>query len=221
VTDLTLNVDNTKINRVSCVKFLGILIDENLNWHEQILHCKKKISSGVYAMNTLKQILNTDHLKTLYYSLIHSYLSYGNILWGTARKLHVHKLEILQKRAVRIISKAKYNAHTCPIFKSLHIPQLIDIHNIQLCKMMFQYTNNMLPSPIMQVFVSNSTIHDHNTRNRNVPHMECVHFSQTANSFLHKAPQLWGKLPQHLKNITTENTFNHKIKNYYIHENQV
>jgi hypothetical protein len=31
-----LKLDNTIINRVKCVKFLGLLIDENLNWHEHI-----------------------------------------------------------------------------------------------------------------------------------------------------------------------------------------
>ena len=35
-----LKLDNTFINRVKCVKFLGLLIDENLNWHEHIDSCR-------------------------------------------------------------------------------------------------------------------------------------------------------------------------------------
>ena len=35
-----LKLDNTIINRVKCVHFLGLLIDENLNRHEHIDSCR-------------------------------------------------------------------------------------------------------------------------------------------------------------------------------------
>ena len=55
-----LKLDNTIINRVKCVKFLGLLIDENLNWHEHIDSCRSNISGGLYAFNKIKHILNTQ-----------------------------------------------------------------------------------------------------------------------------------------------------------------
>jgi hypothetical protein len=91
----TIKLGPESINRVPHVKFLGIIIDEHLDWHCHIDHCKRKMSSGMYALNSLKNTLYSKQLKTLYYSLIHPYLTYGIILWGAANKTHFNKLRIL------------------------------------------------------------------------------------------------------------------------------
>ena len=59
-------------------------------------------------------------MKTLYYSLIHSHLSYGTLIWGSAFQYRLRQLEVIQKKAVRNICNAVYNAHTDPLFKQLN-----------------------------------------------------------------------------------------------------
>jgi len=77
----TLKLDNTIINGVKCVKFLGLLIDENLNCHEYIDSCRSKISDGLYAFNKIKHIPSTLNMRTEYHSLIYPYLTDGTLLW--------------------------------------------------------------------------------------------------------------------------------------------
>jgi len=74
-----LKLDNTIINRVKCVKFLGLLIDENLNWHERIDSCRSQISGGLYALKKIKHILSTHNIRTQYCSLIYPYLTYSTL----------------------------------------------------------------------------------------------------------------------------------------------
>ena len=69
----SIQLGHDTINKVTHVKFRGIIIDEMLDWHRHIDHCKNKISSGLYAINTAKNIMPAKQLKTLYYSLIHPY----------------------------------------------------------------------------------------------------------------------------------------------------
>jgi hypothetical protein len=90
-----LKLDNNVISRVKCVKFLGLLIDENLNWHEHINSCKSKMSSGLYALNRVKHILSVNNMRTLYHSLIYPYLTYGTLLWGSSHTMHLRRLEVL------------------------------------------------------------------------------------------------------------------------------
>ena len=73
-----LKLDDNIIHRVNFVKFLGLLLDEHLDWHEQINSCKSKMSSGLYAQ--VKHILSTNNMRTLYHSLIYPYLNYGTLL---------------------------------------------------------------------------------------------------------------------------------------------
>ena len=83
------------------VTFLGIYIDDKLEWGEHIQRISKKISSGSYAINKSKRLLSLENLKLLYYSLVHSHLNYGTILWGAAYRYRLNKLEKIQKRCIR------------------------------------------------------------------------------------------------------------------------
>jgi hypothetical protein len=85
-----LKLDNTIINRVKCVNFLGLLMDENLNWHEHIDSCRSKISGGLYILNTIKHILSTHNMRILYHSLIYPYLTYDTLLWGSTVVFNQH-----------------------------------------------------------------------------------------------------------------------------------
>jgi hypothetical protein len=91
-----------KHNKDESVKFLGIYIDKHLTWKEHINIISSKISRAIFAINRVKHILPHKSLKSLYYTLIHSHITYGIQAWGNG---NTKKLEILQKRALRIINK--------------------------------------------------------------------------------------------------------------------
>jgi hypothetical protein len=98
-------INGEEIVLVSKTKFLGIIIDEHLEWKEHIDLCKRKISSGNYVLKSLKSTLTTSLLTTVYYSMIHPYLSYGLMLWGSACKQHLHKIEVSQKKTFEVYTR--------------------------------------------------------------------------------------------------------------------
>ena len=57
------------------IKFLGVYIDEKLQWHDYMNYIKNKLDSSFYAVRKVKDILNTNHLIMLYYSLIYPYIN--------------------------------------------------------------------------------------------------------------------------------------------------
>ena len=83
---LSIKIVTENIQRVSHAKFLGIIIDETLNWGSHIDYVAKKIASGSYAINTVKKYLSVRNLKSLYYSFVHSYILYGAMIWSSANK---------------------------------------------------------------------------------------------------------------------------------------
>ena len=114
------------------IQFLGIYIDDELQWGEHINHVLKRVSCGSYALHAVNRFVSKDNMKTLCYSLIHSHLSYGTLIWCSAFQYRLRQLEVIQKKAVRNICNAVYNAHTDPLFKQLNVPKLVDIYNAQL-----------------------------------------------------------------------------------------
>ena len=62
-------------------KFLGLYLDETLSWKFHIQNVCSKISRSNYIINKVKNILPKSSLRTLYSSLIQSYINYGIIIW--------------------------------------------------------------------------------------------------------------------------------------------
>ena len=75
--NLNITIGEETIQRRDTVKFLGMYIDSKLEWHDHIKYVRNKISSSLYAMRKVKHILTTNHLLTLYYSLVYPYIDYG------------------------------------------------------------------------------------------------------------------------------------------------
>ena len=135
--------------------------------------------------------LPTHILKKNYSSLSLSYLNYNILAWGTACK----KLIPLQKKAIRLIVSAKYNAHTEPLFKKLSILKVEDLFECAKLKLIFKYTNNLVPDFMKSLnLVSHCDIHNYNTRyNQQIvlPHLRTnlaknttkYNLSQTINNY--------------------------------------
>jgi len=139
-------LNGTILERVTYTKFLGILIDQNLDWKQHTSHIALKVSKSLGILNRIKALLSTELLKTLYYTMIHPYFVYCILIWGGASKLAINKLSCLQKRAVRILTHSNFRAHTNPLFLRLQILKLPDLYHLQLGIFMFKAKYHLLPS---------------------------------------------------------------------------
>jgi hypothetical protein len=93
-----------------------------------------KISKSLFCFNRIKNFVTSKSLRMLYFSMIHSVISYGINIYGCANRTNLEKLIIKQKQAIRIICNATYRAHTAPLFKQLKIlpvEKLIQFSNIK------------------------------------------------------------------------------------------
>ena len=75
-------IGDSEIKEVDHFKFLGLIIDSNFKWQNHIEHCKATISSSLYIINQVKNVLPIKQLLILYITLIQPYLEYGIVLWG-------------------------------------------------------------------------------------------------------------------------------------------
>ena len=49
------------------------------------------------------------------------------------------RLDKLQKRAVRIITRSKYNSHTDPLFRKLNLLKAKDLFELNVLKLFYKY----------------------------------------------------------------------------------
>ena len=75
-----LRIKKHKVERVKSIKFLGILLDENLSSKDHIKYIENKVTKNIGLLYKVKLFLDKNSLLTLYYSYIPIYLNYANLL---------------------------------------------------------------------------------------------------------------------------------------------
>ena len=200
-------LNNTIIQKVPDFDFLGVVFNENMNWQSHITKVANKMNRNLGLINKLKHFVPTYVLKILYDSLILPHLYYGNLAWGT----NTQRLSKLQKKAIRIISCGKYNAHTEPLFKKHHILKIDDIYRLNCLKFYFKYVHKKLPLYFQSLNLKKvSEIHSYNTRRPNQ-----LIINKTKHKFADKCIRV--QLPI-IINSTTSNVTNkimtHSFKGY-------
>jgi hypothetical protein len=116
-------------------KLLGIHLDEHLTFDYHTKYLCSKLNKSLYCINRAKNFLLNKALKTLYYSLIHSHLSYCTPILSCASNSNIQTIYKIQKKAIRTVTQNTYLAHTNPIFvehKILPLPKLTGYSELKL-----------------------------------------------------------------------------------------
>ena len=108
-----IKINGTIIEFVDKFKLLGINLNKHLNWNPYVKIVSNKLVKTVGVLNILKKTRPLNILGIIYNALILTHLNYGILAWGHQAK----RLNLIQKRAVGILTASKYNSHTEPLFK--------------------------------------------------------------------------------------------------------
>ena len=155
-----LKINSETIEKVSEFNFLGLTIDEHLSWKPHVLKISNKISRTLGIMCRLKNFLPTHVLRILYNSIILPHLQYSILAWG----FRMGRLDKLQKRAVRIITRSKYNSHRDPLFRKLNLLKAKDLFELNVLKLFYKYKKKSLPFYLSNMFSDFTNSHGYELR---------------------------------------------------------
>ena len=180
-----------------------------------VLPSANKISRTIGILRRLKNILPTPVLLTLYNTLILPHFHYGLLNWGFS----MGRLQLLQKKSVRVISSSKYNAHTDPLFKKLRLIKLADLFTLNVLKMYYKFKHACLPSHVENMFVEFSRNHEHETRQSLILEEPMVNTASGENCLRYILPRIINKTNPTIIKIIDSHSFEgfvRYLKNYMI-----
>ena len=85
---------------------------------------------------------------------------------GTAPKKYLDPQIKIQKKIIRIVTFSTYLCHTHPIFKDLNLLTISKLVTQKIGLLLFKYSNHSLPIVIEDLFTCNTSVSNHNTRNK-------------------------------------------------------
>ena len=111
---LNFRISGKKINTCNNVKYLGITLEENLDWNPHLSLLKSKLNRAIGLLCKIRHYVPKFLLKTLYYTIFHSHLRYVCQIWGQSFNT-LMKRQPLQDKALRVINFKANNHRPLPV----------------------------------------------------------------------------------------------------------
>ena len=191
---ISLSLLDKTISPVSAAKDLGVCMDQYLTYD---LHVTKTVSS---CMNQLVQIGRIKHLldkKTLLLlinSFVFSKLFYCSSVWGNTSKRNLHKLQLVQNFAARVVLGLKrfdLISQECRSLKWLDVTEKVLFNDVVL---VFKCVNGLASDYLGKYFIDHSAVHNKNTRGCNNFVIPQCRLSMGQRAFYFRGPREWNGL---------------------------
>ena len=104
----SLQLNGKSVERVTAAKYLGVFVDEKLNWNQHIDHICKKLTKLTFLFRSLSCYIDQDMAKQLSHAYAHPYLTSGIELFGVSCQARRHRLQILQNKVLKILTQKHY-----------------------------------------------------------------------------------------------------------------
>lgn len=111
-----ITLEGTPIEFVDTYKYLGIWLDQNLNFKYHIETLTKKLKFTLGFLYRLKSCFSSSSRKRLVTGLFMSQLDYGDTVYRFACPIALAKLDPLYHAALRYISNSAYRTHHCTLY---------------------------------------------------------------------------------------------------------
>ena len=206
VSDVYMN--NLKIESVSSIRFLGLIIDNKLKFDEHIQNILQKTSKNIGVLYKLRQFVHLNSLIMIYRSLVECYFNYCILVYGNAFPSYTCHIEIAQKKCMRIISHSPPFSHSNPIFFYLKILKFKDIYRFNLGIYMHKNRDKFIQNLYNNPYSSRSGIHY-------APTFQRLTLTQNQ-SLKYQVPLNWLQIPQSIRDTKSLKSFKYKYKSFLI-----
>ena len=173
---LNFRISGQYIPRKTQVKYLGLTINEHLDWNLYFSQLKKKLNHRIGLLAKIRHFTPKHLLKTLYFSLFNSNLIYGCQIWGQDQNEEFKKIEKLQEKAIMIISFSPLNATVEKQMYEMNILKLKDFIMFQNIFFVKDYLSENVPGSFNDKFHPSRLPLNHTTRSSSTYQLKVNNF---------------------------------------------
>ena len=211
---LNVNFLGTDIECVSSHKLLGVTLDHDLTWKNHCDEICMKVRKKLFLLRKLKKILPQSARLQYYNSFILPHLDYCSNVWFTGQSTVLHNLDVLQKRAMRLILDVPFTTPSIDLYKSLNwmSVQYRCMYNISI--LVFKSLNSLTPSYLSFFNVNN------NNRTRASSRSDLIvpfaRKNMLKNSFRIQGAKIYNDLPTSIRDSPTLMSFKRACFKHFI-----
>ena len=192
-------------------KFLGVFIDEHLNFKCHIDQLMLRLSKYVGLFYKIRHYLPQATLLVLYRTLVEPHLDYCNVIWCNTYPTHLTKPEILQKKIIRAISWSKPDAESRPLFHRFGLLKVPEYNKYLNACLIYQVVHR-LNTRLCELVPIRYPQHSYDIRVKDHLTGKDRKLTCTRHSVVYSGLQIWNKLDDSLKKVRSLSSFKKHYK---------
>jgi len=157
---ITLNGD--KLEHVTHERLLGVVVDQDLLWKEQVDAVCLKLSRNISLLRRIKPYLDETLRRMFYMAYIQPHTDYCLTVWGMSH--HVSRVRKLQNIALRVIADEPPRTSSLPLFKRLRVMPIGERVKYKMTAITYKALHEVAPDYICDMFSYVSDTHTRTTR---------------------------------------------------------
>ena len=212
--DFRVMCDGREVKKVSSVRYLGVMLDDDLSGKVQAGSVVKKVASRLGFLYRSAQLFDFNSRRMLCMALVQPCIDFCIVSWyvGLSGKLK-GKLDVLQRKMVRFVFGWGPRSHVgTGTLRELGWLSISDRVSYFALIHVFRIRKRLAPSYLCRNFIRVSEVHDHQTRG------SAQDFHLSANDvpggFSYFSKTQWNSLPFQLRSIDSESVFKVKLKRF-------
>jgi len=218
--NLNLMLNSIPLKPADSVKFLGVILDNKLNWITHIDEIYSKLIKLTSLFYKLRNKLPPNILKDIYFSMIHSKLIYGIEIYANTYVTHLEKLITLNNKILRILQFKLSKSHRADLYLEYNTLPINLLFKYKISTFIHKciYNKGLLPLIFQNYLSLNNSVHSHNTRTKDLVHVSQVNKFYGSRSINILGARIWNNLPHIIASISSIISFEKTAKEYFLSE---
>jgi hypothetical protein len=215
----SLMIGETNVKPTNAARNLGVMFDEGMKLDK---HVSNICRTGFLKLRQLASIRSSLDMKTAKIAanaFVITTLDYANsVLYGLPKK-QLHRIQLVQNAAARVVMKLRKHDHITGVLKELHWLPVEARLEYKLNSITWKALNGMAPAYIrdlLNIKQGRTGMRSNKSINLDVPSTRLKGYGDRA--YCKAGPVLWNKLPHDIRKTDKWNTFKGKLKTHIFNE---
>lgn len=199
--NVQVKIKSTILEQVREIKYLGILIDENLNFRKHLNCIMSKISRKVYFLTRISKHVSIFSKSLLYKALILPHINFCSTILFNLPLNEQQKLQKLQNRAMRAILKCNRYTPINIMLETLNFMNIKQLITYRTFDFIYKIKYKMVPTYLTDNVKFVSDVHNYSTRGKNETdfYVDKCNTSKCLNNLCRKGLIMYNSLTPEIK----------------------
>lgn len=210
-----IQINNKNLPYSDSVRNLGLIVDKNLDWTEQINVTCKKVFASIHSLKKIGDCIPFRVKVMLVKSLIFPYFNYGDIVVNDMSVVLSERLQRAHNYSIRFIFNLRRDDHISPYFQQLGLLKLRPVRQYHVLMLLYDLINFKRPGYLANQFIFIRQRSGRGTRHGSQLLVIPNHRTSMYNKSFHvTACRTWNQLPVAIKSVNGRALFGVAVLNW-------